>query len=253
VTRYLTETICIFKSSFGETSQVVHWITPKLGRVACLVKGAYRAKNGYHGNEDLLNVSWVAFYRRRAGDLAVLRERRLVEHFAGLRHNSSRFAAALLVLETIRWSVQEGQHISGFYDLVKNTLLALERCGDERDMILFVYLGGLLRLIGFQPVLSSCVECGRVPEEGRKLFVSPRYGGIVCRHCRPHMQRGVVISATAGRLVRKTPHLDPLEMQGIELSETLRNELWTFFSLFLTHYLERELKSIALLREDASS
>jgi DNA repair protein RecO (recombination protein O) len=252
VARYVTEAICISRAPFGETSQVVHWLTRDLGREACLIRGAYRAKNRYHGNEDLLNLSRVTLSTRKGGALALLQERKLLETFPGLRQRLDRFAAGALVVEIVRWSTPVGQKAPELFNLVKDTLYALDRCGRERDIILFTFLGGMLKMTGFEPVLTSCTACSRVPAQGARLYVSPRHGGIVCRNCRSDMKQGVTISAEAARLILAAPQVSPTAIVGFELSESMSTELWAFFELFLTYFLEKELKALAFARAAGS-
>ena len=54
--RHVTEAICIYRNPYGDTSQIVHWLTRDLGREAALIRGAFREKNRYQGNEDLLDL-----------------------------------------------------------------------------------------------------------------------------------------------------------------------------------------------------
>jgi DNA repair protein RecO (recombination protein O) len=250
---HVTDAICIFRTPFGETSQIAHWITPGQGRVACLLKGAFNEKNSYHGNEDLPSLSKVVFSARRGRGLALLRERKLIDHFPGLRRSLRRFSAASLVLESVRWGVQEGQVVPGLFPLLAKTFKALDRCGPECDIILFTFLGGFLKMIGFQPVLKGCVLCGREPVEGTPLFVTPRHGGVVCRNCRSDMRQGVIVSMDAARFVQAAPRMDPLAVEGIRCSEAVGKELWSFFEVFMTYFLEREFKSFAFARRSGSA
>lgn len=244
-----TEAICIQTAPFGDTSQVIHWITRDFGRVACLAKGAFRLKNRYNGNEDLLTLSRITIFQRRGSGLGLLRERRLIETFPGLRSGLGRSAAGFLIVEMLRRTVQEGQVIRGLFDHLKDTLYALNDCGPERDIILFAFLGRLLRMLGFEPVLARCVLCERDAAGARKLFVSPRHGGVVCRSCRSDLNDGITISAAAAEVVRKAPQVDPTSLRGRRLAGAVNGEVWYFYELFLTHLLERELKSFAYARD----
>lgn len=250
--RHVTEAICIYRNPYGDTSQIVHWLTRDLGREAALIRGAFREKNRYQGNEDLLDLSLVTFSTRKAGGLALLHERRLIESFPGLRQRLDLFAAGFLVAEVLRWSLPIGQKTPGLFKLVKDTLYALSSGGRERDIILFTFLGGMLKMLGLEPVLSCCTACGRTPAQGARLFVSPRHGGIVCRNCRSDMKTGIAISAEAARLIQATPKVSPLSIEGERLAKTLNNELWSFFELFVTYFLEREMKSFVFARECGS-
>jgi len=245
---HTTESICILVSPFGETSQIAHWITPRLGRVAGLIKGAFREKNRFEGNEDLLDMSRITLSTGKGGGLALLRERKLITSYPGLKARLDRFSGACLVLETIRAGIPEGERLPGLFTLLGKTLSALEHCGGERDIILFTYLGGVLKMMGFQPTLSCCTVCGRVPKGQAMLFVDPGRGGVVCRNCRSGMGQGTTISTDAAWVIERTPTVDPMKVREDRFDEAVKAELWSFFEVFLTYFLEKELKSFAFAR-----
>lgn len=57
-----------------ETSLIVHWATPDLGRVATVAKGARRPKSPFRGKLDLFFTAEFTFARSRRSELHVLRE-----------------------------------------------------------------------------------------------------------------------------------------------------------------------------------
>lgn len=247
---HTTEAICILKAPFGETSQVVHWITRDLGRIACLAKGAFRDKNRFEGNEDLLTLSRITVFVRPGQGLGLLRERQLIDHYPGLRSDLGSLGAGFLLLDALRRTVQEGQKIDGLFDLLREVLSRFSHCDGAADIILFTFLGRFLRMIGFEPVLSRCTACDRDAAGARLLYIDPGQGGVVCRNCRSDMQKGIVISGltarsilAAGRAERVAGAAERVaEDQGQPPRELVR-ELWAFYEFFLTYILERKLRS----------
>lgn len=57
-----------------ETSLIVHWLTPDLGRLATVAKGARRPKSPFRGKLDLFFTAEFTFARSRRSDLHTLRE-----------------------------------------------------------------------------------------------------------------------------------------------------------------------------------
>ena len=246
---YRTESICIFRTPFRETSQVVHLLTPRMGRLAVLVKGAFRGKNRYQGNEDLLVLSKVVLSRRGSRGLDLLREREVLDVFPGLRQDLRRFSASSLILETLRASIPAGHHVQGIYPLFKDTLYALQNDVADTDIILFTYLGAFLKIIGFEPVLSRCTCCGRVPGDKAKLYVNPRKGGVVCRVCRSDKNDGLTLSSRAATLLERIPALDPGCSDEAHLPLQSRQEIWSFFEAFVPYFLEKKINSLAFARQ----
>src|SRR5580698_1765592 len=70
-----------------ETSLIVHWLTPDLGRIATVAKGARRPKSPFAGKLDLFYAADFSFSRSRQSDLHNLREASLRETHAALRED----------------------------------------------------------------------------------------------------------------------------------------------------------------------
>jgi DNA repair protein RecO (recombination protein O) len=68
-----------------ETSLIVHWLTPELGRIATVAKGARRTKSPFAGKLDLFYAADFSFSRSRRSDLHTLREVKLNETHGAIR------------------------------------------------------------------------------------------------------------------------------------------------------------------------
>src|ERR1700689_4933510 len=70
-----------------ETSLIVQWLTPNLGRIATVAKGARRAKSPFAGKLDLFYLADISFSRSRHSDLHTLREATLRETHGTIRQD----------------------------------------------------------------------------------------------------------------------------------------------------------------------
>jgi DNA repair protein RecO (recombination protein O) len=57
-----------------ESSLIVHWLTPDLGRLSTVAKGARRSKSPFRGKLDLFYLADFSFVRSRRSELHTLRE-----------------------------------------------------------------------------------------------------------------------------------------------------------------------------------
>jgi DNA repair protein RecO (recombination protein O) len=88
-----------------ETSLIIHWLTPDLGRIATVAKGARRSKSPFFGKLDLFYEADFSFSRSRRSDLHTLREVALRKTNAPLRENilklrQAAYAAGFIVQAT---------------------------------------------------------------------------------------------------------------------------------------------------------
>ena len=70
-----------------ETSLIVQWLTPDLGRFATVAKGGRRPKSSFRGKIDLFFLADFSFARSRRSDLHTLREVSLLDSLPGLRRD----------------------------------------------------------------------------------------------------------------------------------------------------------------------
>src|SRR5436190_11721104 len=70
-----------------ETSTIVNWLTPDLGRVSTVAKGARRPKSPFRGKLDLFYFAEFSFGRSAKSELHNLREVVLRETHSALREN----------------------------------------------------------------------------------------------------------------------------------------------------------------------
>jgi DNA repair protein RecO (recombination protein O) len=80
-----------------ETSLIVHWLTPDLGRVATVAKGARRPKSPFAGKLDLFYAADFSFSRSRSSDLHNLREVKLIETHGAIREDIVKLQQAAYV------------------------------------------------------------------------------------------------------------------------------------------------------------
>ncbi len=84
-----------------ETSLIVHWLSPDLGRLATVAKGARRPKSPFAGKLDLFYLADFSLARSRRSELHTLREVSLKETHAAIRKElghvqQASYAAALI-------------------------------------------------------------------------------------------------------------------------------------------------------------
>jgi len=70
-----------------ETSLIVLWLTPNLGRLSTVAKGARRPKSPFRGKLDLFYLSDFSFSRSRSSELHTLREVSTRETHGALRQD----------------------------------------------------------------------------------------------------------------------------------------------------------------------
>lgn len=137
-----------------ETSLIVHWLTPELGRVATVAKGARRPKSPFAGKLDIFYAGEFSFSRSRSSDLHNLREVKLRETHAAIRTDLGRLQQAAYAAAFIEQATETETPLAEVYRLVGGFLewLCAHKLGTTG---IFALELKLLYVLGLEPELDD--------------------------------------------------------------------------------------------------
>ena len=137
-----------------ETSLIVQWLTPDLGRVATVAKGARRPKSPFRGKLDLFYEGEFSFARSRKSDLHNLREVVLRETHPTLRENLGWIQQASYFTALVEQTTEIETPIPAVHQLVRAALAELPKRGPTPRTI-FAFEFKLLEELGLTPDLAD--------------------------------------------------------------------------------------------------
>ena len=137
-----------------ETSLIVHWLTPELGRIATVAKGARRPKSPFAGKLDLFYTADFSFSRSRHSELHTLREVKLRETHRPIREDLLKLQQAAYAAAFIEQATETDTPLPDVLALLENFLTAL--CGAAAiPQTVFAIELKLLRELGLEPDLTE--------------------------------------------------------------------------------------------------
>lgn len=150
-----TATGLVFRTwPLTETSLIIHWLTPNLGRIATVAKGARRLKSPFHGKLDLFYLVDFNFSRSRHSDLHTLREVTLRETHASLRRDLTLLRQASYCAALIERGTETETPLPAVFDLMLGLLRHLPGQPAQPQTVLGFELKLLLEL-GLKPDLAQ--------------------------------------------------------------------------------------------------
>jgi DNA repair protein RecO (recombination protein O) len=108
-----------------ETSLIIHWLTPDLGRLATVAKGARRPKSPFRGKLDLFYEADFSFARSRKSELHNLREVSLKQTHPELRVDLARLQQAAYATAFVEQATETETPLAEVFTLVRGFLDAL--------------------------------------------------------------------------------------------------------------------------------
>jgi DNA repair protein RecO len=137
-----------------ETSLIVQWLTPDLGRLSTVAKGARRPKSSFRGKLDLFFEAEFSFQRSRRSDLHTLREVSLKSTRPALRTDLPRIEQAAYFVNLLEQTTERETPLPEFHALFEDALAFLET-HPPRPQTVFAFEFRLLELLGLEPDIES--------------------------------------------------------------------------------------------------
>ncbi len=204
----LSHALLVRHVAYGESDVIATFLTETDGKLGVLVRGARKSSRRVGGALEPFHTIEVRV-EDRGGDLATLREARIVRVRAGIVANLEALDAAGTALRWARHACPSRTREPQAWETLIALLDALDDGGRTGRSPRVELAGAALRLltdVGYALDLERCVRCGRECPEGRPAHVDAGRGGLVCSRCGgapividPRL-RGVARAAQAGEL-----------------------------------------------------
>ncbi len=157
-----------------ESSLIVHWLTPDLGRLATVAKGARRPKSPFRGKLDLFYEADFAFQRSQRSTLHTLREVALRDPHAALRTDLARLRQATYAALLVEQVSEEETPLPEPFALLTE-LLAAQAKHPAQPAVTFAFELKLLTVLGLAPDLAH----SRLSASARALAIRLTQEGLM--------------------------------------------------------------------------
>lgn len=235
--------IVLRTSPFSETSCVVNWLTPEFGRLATVIKGAYRPRSGFIGQFDSFYTCEVLFYHRHGGEVHITREVTALKQRAPLRRDWRATACASYLTDLVaRASPPEAPHAEA-YRLLDEVLDELAE-NSASPMLVFWFELRLLEALGLAPQLTRCIKCHRdLAPQDRGIRFQAAHGGLICGACvKGNENSGALIAPDVmAALSGWQRSIHPHGARRTQCSSRQIDEVESLLGVFLTHHLDMAL------------
>jgi DNA repair protein RecO (recombination protein O) len=238
--------ICLRKTEYSETSQILQLFGREHGLLRVIAKGAHRkTKAGaskFGGGIDLLDVGEAVFTHDSGRDLGTLTEWHLREGHLELRRTLRGMYLGQYAAELCSLLIEEHDPHPQLFDRLEQSLLEL---GTPRQEEAFLALQlDLLRETGYLADLDRCACCGGEGQQTLAWF-SAAQGGIICRNCEPSVPDRAGVDPRLLRLMQQILSLPRTNGAAHRLPRLTRHQTDPLNSLFasqIEHTLGRRLR-----------
>ena len=245
---YRCEAVVLKRHDFGEADRILVLFTRQAGKLRAVAKGVRRTTSRRAGHLELF--THVELQLARGRELDVLTQAETRNAFRALREDLERTSHAYLVVELADLFTEDEAEQPDLFELLVQTLSALEVAPDPR-LIVDHYQVKLLGILGFRPSLSQCLLCRQELEPGANAF-SAFLGGALCPRCGPNETSARPISSDVLKVLRHLQRSGPPGTVQLRLPEPVAREVERTLRELSERHTERRLRSpelIARLRD----
>ena len=242
---YAADALILRTYKLGEADRIVVFLTSDRGKKRGVAKGARRMRSRFIGALEPLTVATVAYVEHERRDLVRLRDVETVRSPLTARDPEALRYVGYFAELLDEWAL-EGDPNERLYRLGASSVEALSR-GIPVGQLARYFEYWLLRLQGVYPSVVTCHRCSADLRD-RGALIASRLGVFVCSDCGPpNADLDLSPEALAFLRAAATAGLDHLA--ALDLSARAARELEATHHLLIATHLEKELKSVKVLRE----
>lgn len=220
-----------------ETDKILTVLTPDLGRIGVIAKGARSKRSKYAAACQLLAYSELTLTRR--GEWYYLNEAATMELFDGVRQDIVLLSLASYFAELTE-AVCTEESAPELLRLLLNALYAMGMLGKPPSLVKPAFTWRLMAISGFEPLCDACAVCGQEPERPALDVIQ----GVV--HCGSCKTGGLSLPLTASALeaLRHVLQCDDKKLYRFSLDEQSLRLLDHASEAFVSTQLERSFHTL---------
>jgi len=241
---YSSDALVLRTYKLAETDRIVVFLTRDRGKRRGVAKGARRARSRFAGGLEPLTRASVEYFEKEPSQLVRLNYVD-VQHSPLAGGNADAFGHVGYFAELLdEWAAEAdpNEKLFRLAAAVVEVLTITERV--DRLARYFEYW--LLRLQGLYPSIARCGRCGESLADGARLVTADRE--LCCASC-GRAGGGPRLSGEAMQFLLVARTTSPEALEAVELGVAASRELEVTHQSLITMHLEKELRSIRVLRD----
>lgn len=242
-----TPAVVINIMAYGESDKIVSFYSKTRGRMSGIAKGASRSLKRFVNKLELFSELEILFTDSRTSSLVRLDEAELINPFPAIRENYDRYTAAALISElTLHWT-RENDPDPQLFELLTWTLSSLENLKRPAVWGVILFNIKLLTLLGYQPYLDGCSECGKLSPDNTPYRFTTSQSGLLCNKCgkgnSKSAQPGLSFSLSTARSLQKAQELPLNKLERLHFTPEVVREAISMLKLYGNSILQRDINA----------
>lgn len=225
--------IIISENNLGDYDKMLTMLTPGLGKISCVAKGARRPKSALLAGTQLFCFGEYLMYK--GANTYNINSCDTIEVFYNLRTDLDKLNYAIEITKIIRNVTEENENCYKILQLFLNTLYTLSETNKNPELIICIFKLKLLCLLGFTPRIKECVTC---KEQEKIKYFSIKDNGFKCENCGKLDKGAISMSESTISAIKYIVMAPAKKLYSFNLKDESLNELKLITKLYFHEKIE---------------
>lgn len=237
--KQVTSALVLRRTETKEADMILTVLTPDLGKISLIARGARRKNSKIAAACQLLAYSEVTVYER--GNWYYLSEASTIELFDPLRQDFEKLSLASYFAELTE-AVSDTDTAPELLPLLLNALYALTHLSKEPRLIKTAFELRLMTVSGFAPLCDGCAVCGT--EEMAQPMLDVVQGVVHCAGCKTEGGLSLPLPGGALPALRYVTGCEAKKLYSFQLTGTALRALNHASEALISAQLERNFRTL---------
>ena len=225
--------IIISENNLGGYDKMLTMLTPGLGKISCVAKGARRPKSALLAGTQLFCFGEYLMYK--GANTYNINSCDTIEVFYNLRTDLDKLNYAIEITKIIRNVTEENENCYKILQLFLNTLYTLSETDKNPELIICIFKLKLLCILGFTPRIKECVSC---KEQEKIKYFSIKDNGFKCENCGRLDKGAISMSESTISAIKYIVMAPAKKLYSFNLKDESLNELKLITKLYFHEKIE---------------
>ena len=229
--------IIIAENNMGDFDKMLTMLTPGVGKISCVAKGARRPSSTLLAGTQFLCFGEYIMYKGK--EHYTINSCETIEVFYNLRIDLDKLNAAVNITKIVQNVTEENENSYKILQLFLNTLYMISETDKDFDFISSVFKMKLLCYLGFKPRIEECASC---KSKDNLQYFSIKDNGVKCLACSKQDKGAIKINSSTYLAIKYIITAPPKKLFSFNLKDESLQELKLISKIYLNEKLEGDYK-----------
>ena len=227
--------VILAENNMGDFDKMLTMLTPNVGKISCVAKGARRPKSSLMAGTQLFCFGEYLMYKGTS--TYHLNSCELIEVFYNLRCDLDKLEYAMKINKIVQDVTNENQNSYRILQLYLNTLYTISETDMDLDLVFAIFKLRIASLLGLTPIINGCVNCNE-KEDSKLTYFGVKDNGLKCESCGKLDKSAIHISESALKAIKYTIMAPPKKLYSFRLKENALREFKLVVDVFFARHVE---------------